>query len=424
MPVAISSPYRVFDFIRVDPRLLAFGFLVSFGSGFGQTYFIALFSGQIRDAFSITNGEFGAAYSIATLASAFLLIWSGRWIDQLDLRKWSFGVIFLLGLSCIVMAITPDYWVLIVAMFLLRQMGQGLMSHTSITSQARYYESARGRAVATASLGHPLASAILPLFATVVVAFVGWRESWFVFSAILILAILPVSLWLLRSHDVRHSRYLKHSASGKDSKTNLGGGTVRQWDRREMLRDTRFYVLLPSLLAPAFITTGFFFHQVFLVDAKGWNLEVWAAAFIAYSASNVVALLGTGIVIDRYGSANILPVLLIPLTISCFLLGFSDHSAAIWGFMVTAGITAGIVATFIGAFWAEFYGTRHLGSIRSVSFSLMVLSSALSPVVMGVALDWGVSIEAIANICGVYCLFGILTAIYARSRFLKPQNPI
>ncbi|MCH8188042.1 MAG: MFS transporter [Proteobacteria bacterium] len=407
-------------FLRADPRLLAYGFLLAFGSGFGQTYFIALFSGNLRAEYGISHGGFGAVYAAATILSAAVITLTGRWIDHIDLRRWTVIVVVLLAAACLAMALAWNMASFFVAIFLLRQMGQGLMSHTAVTAQARYYVSARGRAVATAGMGHPFAQAVLPPAAILLMAAIGWRESWFVIAAAVVIFILPLSLWLLRGHGARHEAHLVATRADVAREGGRAANGVRDWTRGEVLRDHRFYVLLPVILAPAFIGTGIFFHQILLVESKGWPVDLWAASFVAFAASHVAAALVFGIVVDRVGTRRTLPYLLAPLGLACLQLAFSDHSSAIWGFMVLAGLTVGMVTTFFGTFWPEAYGTRHLGAIRSAGLALMVFSSALSPVFMGVLLDWGVTIESLTLAFALYCggasALGLVAArLYAKA---------
>ncbi len=56
--------------LRDEWRLLLFGFLMTFSSSLGQTYFIGLFGGHIRLDLDLSHGAFGAIYSAATLVSA------------------------------------------------------------------------------------------------------------------------------------------------------------------------------------------------------------------------------------------------------------------------------------------------------------------------------------------------------------------
>lgn len=404
--------FRTLRFLRTDPRLLAYGFLLSFGSGFGQTYFIALFSGDIRGEYGISHGTFGAVYAAATLTSAAALTWTGRWLDQIDLRRWTLAMVVMLAAACLAMALAWNLASLAVAIFLLRQMGQGLMSHTSMTSQARYNVSTRGRAVATAGIGHPFAEALLPPIAILLVVAIGWRQSWLLFAGAIILVVLPLSLWLLRGHGARHETHLAASLSDVGSEGVRTTTGVRHWTRRQVLLDYRFYVMLPVIMAPAFIVTGIFFHQILLVESKGWTIDLWASSFASFAASSVAAALMFGIITDRVGALRALPVMLVPLGLACLFLSIADHASMIWVFMLLTGLTVGMATTFFGAFWPEVYGTRHLGAIRSAGMAIMVFGSALSPVLMGALLDRGTAIESLTLSFALACALASALAVF------------
>ena len=228
--------------------------------------------------------------------------------------------------------------------------------------------------------------------------------------------LLPVCLWLLRGHHRRHERYLRGAAGEAAS-----NGGPSHWTRKEVLRDPRFYLLLPVILAPSFISTGIFFHQVFLVEAKGWALESWAAAFVVFAAANVISGLAFGTLADRLGAPATLPWLLPPLALACLLLTISNDPLAAWGFMILAGVSMGAGNIFFGAFWPHVYGTAHLGSIRSLAFALVVFASALSPALMGAALDRGVSIETITFVCAAYLAVASVAAVLLM-RLYRPRD--
>lgn len=75
--------------------------MVALFSSFGQTWFIALSGGHIRDAFGLSHGDFGMIYSAGTLASAAMLIWAGHKIDHIDLRAYTAVVCLGLAAACI-----------------------------------------------------------------------------------------------------------------------------------------------------------------------------------------------------------------------------------------------------------------------------------------------------------------------------------
>ncbi len=163
-------------FLAAHPRVLGFGFALAFFSSFGQTFFISLFGEEIRGTFDLSHGQFGLGYSLATLASGLTIIWLGRKLDTVDLRLFSAVLCAGLVFACFTMGIAPVVAVLVAAIYLLRLTGQGLLSHTAMTSMARYFDEGRGKAISVAALGFPAGEAVLPILAVVVMERIGWRR--------------------------------------------------------------------------------------------------------------------------------------------------------------------------------------------------------------------------------------------------------
>lgn len=402
---------RYLDFAVENRRFLAFGFLLTFFSNTGQTYFIALFNQPIRAEFGLTHGDFGGLYSLATLASAATVVWLGRMIDAVDLRVYASAVAVGLVGACFLLAWAPSVVALTGALYLLRLTAHGLMGHTAQTSMGRYFHRHRGKAMSLSATGHPAGEAVFPLFAVALLAGLGWRGAWTAMGAGLAVVLVPAVLWLLRGHHQRHRDHLEETAT--DGGTGSHG---RQWSRRDVLGDPRFYLILPAYLAPTFILTGFFFHQVHLAATKGWSLEWLATCFIAFAVMSLVGSLGSGPLVDRLGAVRLLPYYLMPMAAALVALAVSDHPGAALFYLAAAGLTTGAGSTIVGALWAEMYGTRHLGAIRAMASALMVFSTALAPAALGWAIDGGVTMEAIAVVCLVYVGVGagLVTALSMR----------
>lgn len=406
------------NFIRSSPRFLTFGFLVAAFSSFGQTFFIGLFGGQVRDAFVLSHGEFGTIYSLATVASAATMVWLGRLIDRVDLRLFTTLVCLGMVVACFVMGSAPMIAALGVAIYLLRLTGQGLMSHIAITAMARYYDAGRGKALSLAALGHPTGEAVLPIVTVGVIAALGWRQTWFAIGLLLAAVLIPLMLWLLRGHAARHQRY-HQTMMGEDSQHRRG-----DWTLSAVLRDPRFYLVIPGLMAPAFIVTGVFFHQAHLVESKGWSMAWFAGTFVAYAAATVAASLLAGPVVDRLGALRFLPFYLLPLGAALLCLAGAQAPWAALAFMLLAAMTAGAGHPITGALWAEAYGVSHLGAIRSLHHALMVFGTALSPAAMGLLIDRGVSMETIAAGCFAWVALGTALMTLAGRRFTSAPTAL
>ncbi|MDF1792089.1 MAG: MFS transporter [Thalassobaculaceae bacterium] len=403
---------KAFGSIALDWRLLIFGFLMSFSSSFGQTYFISLFSAEFRAAFGLTHGGFGTLYSAATLTSGLLLLWAGGLIDRVDLRL--FGSVVLIGIAAAsaLAAGAMGPVTLVVVLFLLRFFGQGLASHTAVTAVARYANpKVRGRSVSLAALGFPVGEAIWPSVAVALIALIGWRWTYGGAALLAIAVFLPLALLLLATHGRRHAELLART-------TDDGDGDMRQWTRGEVMRDPTFLWSLTAVLAPSFIVTGILFHQVHLTETKGWDLSAFAAGYFGYAALQIAVALVTGPTIDRIGARRVARVYLAPLVLGLVLLaGYDDVWAGLF-FLAMCGATSGASSTLLGTLWAEIYGVRHLGAIRALITACSVVSSALSPALMGWGLDAGISIEAIALACAVYlaAAIGVLLTLFSGAR--------
>ena len=396
-------------FARANARFLGFGFTMAFASSVGQTYFIGVFGPAVRGEFGLSHTAWSAIYMAGTLLSAVALTWTGPQIDRLPLRRYTTLVCVALVIAAAFMAQVPSAAWLVLAIFLLRQAGQGLASHIGTTSMARYFDADRGKAVALAALGFAAGESLLPVAAVLGIAALGWRASYGVAAVLLALCLLPTVWWLLRHHDARHRDHLERlarQAPGGDSGAGTGvgsGASVPSWSRAEVLRHGAFYLLLPAVLAPSFISTALFFHHLELAAAKGWSAAWITGNYWVYALGTVLASLASGPLIDRITAVRVLPGFLAPLALGLLVIWGFDRAVWALPYLFLMGLTSGIAFTALTALWAEIYGVRHLGAIRSLVVSLSVLASALGPLAMGAMMDAGVTVEAICGIFALYC---------------------
>jgi MFS family permease len=388
-----------FRFLASHPGALTFGFGLTFFSAVGQTFFIALFNREIRDVYDLTSGEFGTLYAVASLTSAMLMIRAGRQIDVWPLTWFVASVVAGLAFAAVLMSALPPghIWVLFVAIVLLRLCGQGLMFHTAVTTAARSFHAHRGQALSTVSLGFAAGEATLPITIVAVVGAIGWRLTWGTAAAILVLFVLPLAVWL--AHRCYPPRPPAASASPLPPSDRSRG---------QVLRDPAFYLLLPAMVAPAFVNTGVFFHQVPISDAKNWPLIVFASAFTTYAVTSLVMMLIGGRLVDRYSARTALRFALAPILLGLLLLAAGDAPWIAHAYMALAGATAGMYFSAANAVWAELYGLSHLGSIRAMTHGFMMVSSALAPSLMGWMIDLDFAISTIMLATAAYVLVAIV----------------
>jgi MFS family permease len=389
------ADFLLLAFIKRNFRWIAGGFVLTYFSSLGQTYFISASVAEWQAAFGLSHGEFGRLYMFATLASAACLPFIGRVVDLVPPHRMVLFVVPVLAAAAIAAGYANSVAVLAIAVFVLRLFGQGMMTHLALTTTGKWFVAERGRAMSLVVLGHQGGEATIPLaFAALTIAF-GYRTGWLAATLALLVIGLPVAWWCYREPRVPHGQ-----ASSETSKS----AAVRNWTREEVLRDPIFWVLLTGVLAPPFIGTTIFYHQNYLTTLHGWPPQLYATSLIVMAMTTVVCALLAGAAIDRFGARNILPAFLLPLSGACFALSLSGPEYTLFVVMVLLGISYGISSTLFGSLWPEVYGLANLGAVRSVTVSAAVFATAAGPGLTGTLIDRGVELPEQMLYFGAYCL--------------------
>ena len=393
-------------------KVVIFGFIFTFFSSFGQSFFLGLFNSSIRNELSITHGQFGTIYASATLLSSIFLIWLGKKIDDINIFKFASFVILLLSFSCFFFSKISSILILFIAIFLMRFSGQGMMSHTATTTISRYFTKSRGKALSTGWFGLSTAEFILPVLIIYLLSIYNWKNIWMVISGIVII-FLPIASYLLIKNLNLDSREVTTDENSNDE-------NIKQWKRIEVIKDYRFYIICANMLAMPWIATGVFVYQSFVTSSKGWGEYTIAQSFMSYSVLTVLALLLAGPLIDKFSSRKLLIYMNIPLLISTFIIILFDSSITAFVFLGLIGVSNGFANVLGSSTWAEIYGVKHIGSIKALTTALMVFATAFGTALFGVLIDKGFSIEKIAVISAVYIFTSLVLLFFTR----KKLNPV
>ena len=404
----------IISIVKSNFKIIIFGFVFTFFSCIGQSFFIGLFNSSIREELNITHGEFGSIYGLATLCSSITLIWIGKKIDDLKLVNYAILVTIFLFIAALFFAFVDGIILLLVGIFFLRLSGQGLMAHTASVAISRFFHRNRGKALSYAWVGMSLGEFFLPIVIVYLLTFMYWRSLWQGFAIIIIL-FLPIFIYFT-------IKEVKIFSREKDNKNNFSQNLkkIKSWKRTEVLKDFKFYSILPAMLASSFIITGIVINQTFIIESKGWEKFAIAKAFMVYSILTLLSLFFSGFLVDKFTSRKLFPFLNVPLLLSLIVLAVFDHTISVFVFMGLMGISNGLTNVLMTSFWAEIYGVYYLGSIKALTGSLMVFSTALATIVFGLLIDRGYSIENIAFLCSIYTAISIVIVVI----FKKAYRPV
>ena len=366
------------NFLFQNARWLIATALLYFCSCFGQTFFISLFAGEIRQAFNLSHGEWGFIYSGGTLASAIAMLCFGGYVDKYKITLNIKIVIISLSLVCLTMTFVSLVWLLPLIIFGLRFFGQGMLIHIPAVAIGKWYGKNKGKALSLSIMGFSIGEAIFPVIFVSLFMLIGWRNSWLV-GTVILLFILPIIITLLSNERVPNSK--------QENLSDQVGMGSKHWKRRDVLKNWVFWAVIIPFLIPPIFSTAFFFNMVHLTEVKNWSLITFTSLFPFYTGMSIITTLASGWMLDKFGVEKILPFYLIPMATGLLIFSYSNtYLTAAIGFSFL-GMTQGLAMTIGGTFWPTYYGTKNLGSVRSLSTSTMVFGTAIGPAVVGKLLD-------------------------------------
>ena len=398
----------------LNKKVIIFGFIFTFFSSFGQSFFLGLFNPSIRNDLNISHGQFGSIYAFATVCSSLVLIWFGKKIDEYKLFNYSLIVIFLLIFSSFFFSLINNFYLLIFGVFLMRFSGQGLMSHTSTTTISRYFNKRRGKALSATWFGLSSAEFILPLLVVFLLTFLSWRTIWQI-SSLAMLIILPLVIILTIKNITIDSR----EENNKDE-FSISYNRIKSWKRFEVIKDFKFYVISLNMLAMPWIATGVFVYQSFISDSKSWGIYTIPKSFMIYSIVSILTLILSGFLVDRFSSRKLIFIINFPLLFALSFLYFFDNQFISFIFFGLIGVSNGLANVLGSSTWAEIYGVKYIGSIKALTTAFMVFSTAFGTAIFGYLIDAGLSIETISLISGAYIVFVFFIMLVIKDKI----NPI
>ncbi len=392
------------DFFSFDPKLLLYGLGIVFFASFGQTFFISIFNSEIRSFYNLTDGEFGLIYALGTLSSSLILIGFAKLIDYIDLRIYSLIIAIGLTFSCLGLYISYNSIIfLFFVLFGLRFFGQGAMSHAGETTMARYFGKNRGKAISVSTFGGMIGVMILPIIVVQLSYVIGWQEVWLVSSLSIFVLFIPIIFLTLKNQKKRHLDFIESLNNSK---------YLSKLRTRDVALNKLFFIYLPISMATPFISTGLTFHQIFIISEKYWTLQMLSQGFIFLGFFSIIGAILGGPIIDKYSTKKVIIFTLLPLFLAILILIFFENNFSMYLYMSLLGLNLGISIPFIGSLWAELYDLESLGTVKALLHACSVFFSALSPLVFGYMIDFGLGINALCILSLFIIIFSTILTIF------------
>jgi MFS family permease len=339
----------------------------------------------------------------------------GNFFDRRGHRLMTPIIAALLGVACFWMSYVENVAMLFFGFFLIRLLGQGSLSLSSMTLPPQWFIRKKGRALSIVSIGGALSSALLPPVNTWLIHTFGWRFGWKFWAILLWILMVPVSHYLIRNkpEDVGLTPDTQKSVQKTTVRESKQPTLHDDWLLKEVLRTRSFWLLLYCIAVPSAITTGLIFHHVSILGQLGLTEEIAALVLSVMALIRLPIIFVVGQLADRVPPRFLMAFNqgILFLGIIVLYIATDIHLALLYGILL--GLMMAFQSITSSVIWPEYYGRKYLGSIRGISLMAGVLGSALGPLPYGFTYDlWG-GYQPILFISLGFPIIGILAALLA-----------
>lgn len=367
--------------------ILAIGTLGGIMTSPGQTYAFSAFLDHFIADLDLSRSLVSTLYTVGTLTASFVLPYIGRQFDQRGARIMVALMSLLLGLACFYMSLVRNAVMLGIGFFLLRQLGQGSLSLVSKNAINLWWVRRRGMAMGIGGVVGALLSGLFPYLINTLIPLYGWRFTYVILGAMLVLIMLPIGWIFVRDRPEDHGLQPDGiDANGKgDEKSSAP--IENNWTRAQALRTSSFWLTAAGLASMSMLNTGLTFHLFSVFADSGLSSAMAASVFVPIAATGAIVQLIGGLLIGRVPVRVLLALSLVVMSLVLMMAPAlsSLEMAYVFGFCM--GIQGGLEAIVSSVAFANFFGRRHLGSIAGFASTILVAASALGPMPIGVARD-------------------------------------
>ncbi len=374
----------------------AVGFLFSAP---GQTIGVSVFTDSLINHAELSRLAVSIAYGVGTVGSALVIGRVGGLVDRLGTRFVSFWVAVALGGALLYMSQvdrfgliisrilpisteTARFSALVLGFFVIRFLGQGMLSLTSRTMLMNWFDNLRGRVNSILGVFVALTLSGAPLvFETLLQSF-GWRLAW-ILIGVFLGTLGAAAIAVFYRDNPESCQLLPDGRKRHPDEDEMARNPLSGWTMHEARRSLGFWVFNLGGGLYALLGTAVAFHVVSIFGEAGIARQKAVSVFLPAAVIAVGVSLVAGWLSDhpglRYRLNWFLAVFLggnLAVAIGILLL---HTGPGYWIIAAGQGVASGLMPTITAVVWARYFGRAHLGAITGYNLSYVVLGSAFGP---------------------------------------------
>lgn len=361
--------------------------LAVYFSGPGQTYNVSVYIDSYINEFGWSRTTVSSMYSIGTFAAGMLMGLVGRLFDKYGHRRMTVVIAAGFGAALFFMSTINSVLMLLIGFFLIRLLGQGSMGLIGGTLVPQWFIRRRGRAISIVSVFGALSMATFPAMNIWLIQRFGWQNGWRTWMLILWIIVVPIFYFFIRTRPEEIGLYPDGEKLPDNLNTDYVINETESWTLSEAMRTRSFWLVNYVTVIPSAIITGCVFHQISILGQSGLPPETAALISSITSLINLPIVLLAGGLADRYPLKYLMATAQGLLAIMIGTLYLANSITLVLAYGVIMGIQMGLQAIVRGVVWPDYYGRKHLSTIRGVNMMAGVIGSALGPLPFGFAYD-------------------------------------
>ncbi len=371
------------------------GAMMLFFSSPGQTFSVSIFIDHYIEKFGWSRSQISSFYSIATLISGFSMPFVGKLIDSKGHRKSAVIISFFFGIALVWMSAIQAPWMIFFGFIFIRMFGQGSLTLIPSVLIPQWFIKKRGRALSLISIGGVLGSALVPPFNNYLIENFGLSKAWIFWALAMILIMLPVAFFFIKNNP-EDIGMLPDGITGKMS-VNSDSLMVeaededeveRSWTLSEAKGTRAFWLMLLASMVPSLVNTAITFHIISIIAGKGFDSAFGAIILSIIAFSQIPMTFLAGFMLDKVKVNLVKGFNFIFYALIILILNYADGSLMLIIYAAMHGAFNAFDSVSTGMLWSNYFGIKHLGKIRGLAVSFMVLGSALGPLPFGAAYDY------------------------------------
>ncbi len=394
---------------------------------------LSVFVVPMTDELGWSRGLFSGAVSLGGLCAVVISPFIGRWVDRYGAGTLLAVSSFLTGALSVLLAMITSPLAFYALYVPGRMIFTGPLELGIPTALSNWFIRRRPLSLAVDGAAKGLGLTIMPLVAQFLITGWDWKTAWLALGMLsFCVGIVPPLIFIARRPEdmgIEPDPLPKDKGDVQPDTGESSPGTSRpeaesDFTVSQALRTRALWILAVFSGAGFMVQAGVSLHQVPHYIEQGILPYYAALTASGFALAQVVAGIFWSTLSRRIPLRFLLAAAAFVLALASQATSYSDTPAAALGSAAAVGLGVGGLHLLVRLAWADYYGRRHLGSIRGITMSAQIGGQALGPVTSGFLFDHTGNYHLALQVFTAAATLGGLLVLLATPPRLHAQTPV